>query len=1045
MTKPYPDVAQGPKFSEIEEKVLKRWADNKTFQRSVDIRPVSDHHEYVFYDGPPFANGLPHYGHLLTGFIKDLIPRYQTMRGKRVERRFGWDCHGLPAEMEAEKELKVSGRKQIEEYGIGKFNDYCRSSVQRYTGEWERYVRRQARWVDFKNDYKTMDLPYMESVMWAFKALYDKGLIYEGLRVMPYSWACETPLSNFEIRLDNAYRERQDPALTIGFLANETSDGKPLRYLAWTTTPWTLPSNLALAVGPEIDYALIELKGTRYVLGAAILEKYENELKGHTLVRSLKGQELVGKTYEPLFPYFKDAPNAFRILGAEFVSTEEGTGIVHMAPGFGEDDQIVSAKHGIQIVCPVDDHGRFTSEVSDYQGQQVFDANKEIIKDLKARGMVLRHETYLHNYPHCWRTDTPVIYRAISSWYVKVTDFKDRMVELNQQIRWIPEHIRDGQFGKWLQNARDWSISRSRFWGSPIPIWRSDDPKYPRLDCYGSIAEIEKDFGVKITDLHRPYIDSLVRLNPNDPTGKSMMRRVPDVLDCWFESGSMPFAQIHYPFENKEWFEGHFPADFIVEYVAQTRGWFYTLMVLATALFDKPPFLNCVCHGVVLDEDGQKLSKRLKNYPSPEEVFSTHGADALRWFLVSSGIVRGSDLQIDREGKLIGEVVRTVINPIWNAYYFFTLYANSDGIRAGWSSNSPVLLDRYILAKTRALIESVSTRLDAYDLAGAAQDIMNFLDALNNWYIRRSRDRFWKHEQDDDKKYAYNTLFTVLETICRVSAPYLPLITEDIFTGLSGKESVHLESWPDPAMFPADAALVESMDRVREICSAGLSLREAKNLRTRLPLSEMVVSGTGVNALAEYEPLIREELNVKKVTFGEDSSQYGSFQIQVNMRELGPRIGDKMKDVLAATRSGAWKILPTGNAEIAGVELEPTLFSMILRLKDGITGQALSDNRTIVVLDTAVTPELREEGVARDLVRLVQQARKNAGLHIADHIELSITVPEALRGVLKKHERYISEQTLADALAYDQVDSAGFTEQAELDSQTIAIGIRLRK
>ncbi|MCA8952499.1 MAG: isoleucine--tRNA ligase, partial [Planctomycetes bacterium] len=557
---PYPAVSPQADFPAIEAAMLARWRERDTFRRSVEQRAAGDN-EYVFYDGPPFANGLPHYGHLLTGYVKDVVPRYQTMRGRRVERRFGWDCHGLPAEMEAEKELGLSGAQAVHEIGLEKYNDACRKSVQRYTGEWRSYVTRQARWVDFDHDYKTMDLSYMESVLWAFKQLHDKGLVYEGQRVMAYSWSLQTPVSNFETRIDDSTRPRQDPAITVAFeLHPREGDPGPLKILAWTTTPWTLPSNLALAVGPELDYVIVGKDGVFYVLGQATLGSLEKELDGFEVVATRKGKDLVGRTYVPMFPYFEGHPNSFRVLAGDFVDTAEGTGVVHMAPGFGEDDQKVCEANGIELVCPVDERGRYTSEVVDWQGVMVFDANKPIIKHLKDRGVLLKHVTYEHNYPHCWRTREPLIYKAIpGAWFVKVTEFKDRMLAHNATIRWIPAHIRDGQFGKWLENARDWSISRNRFWGAPIPVWKSDDPKYPRIDVYGSIAELERDFGVQVTDLHRPFIDTLTRPNPDDPTGKSTMRRVPEVLDCWFESGSMPFAQVHYPFENKEWFESHFP------------------------------------------------------------------------------------------------------------------------------------------------------------------------------------------------------------------------------------------------------------------------------------------------------------------------------------------------------------------------------------------------------------------------------------------------------------------------------------------------------
>lgn len=1048
---PYPEVSPQPKFPEIEERILKYWREQNTFKKSVENRQSGKDgaREFVFYDGPPFANGLPHYGHLLTGYVKDVVPRFQSMRGRRVERRFGWDCHGLPAEMEVEKELKISGRQQIMEYGIGKFNSHCQQSVLKYTNEWESYVTRQARWVDFKNPYKTMDLSYMESVMWAFKQLWDKGLIYEAFRVMPYSWAAETPLSNFETRMDNSYRPRQDPAVTVALSLDKAAGATlsesalPRKILVWTTTPWTLPSNLAVAVGADIDYAIIEHDDAHYIIGVAALPKYEAQLKDAKQVGSVKGRDLVGCTYQPLFPYFKTHANSFRVLAGDFVNTDEGTGIVHMAPGFGEDDQRLCEASGISIVCPVDEKGRFTAEISDYAGQQVFDANKNIIRDLKARGVLLRHDSYTHNYPHCWRTDTPIIYRALNSWYVRVTDFKDRMVELNQQINWIPEHIRDGSFGRWLENARDWSISRNRFWGSPIPVWRSDDPKYPRTDVYGSLDELAADFGVRPTDLHRPYIDNLVRPNPDDPTGKSMMRRVEEVLDCWFESGSMPYAQVHYPFEKKEWFENHFPADFIVEYIAQTRGWFYTLMVLGTALFDKPPFLNCMCHGVVLDENGQKLSKRLRNYPSPEEVFGTLGSDALRWFLMSSSILRGGDLEIDRDGKAIAEAVRTVINPIWNAYYFFTLYANSDGIRAEFDTTSQDLLDRYILSKTSQLVRGCETALESYDIPGACQQLTLFLEALNNWYIRRSRERFWKHDKDADKQAAYNTLYTVLHTLVRSAAPLLPLISEEVYRGLTGAESVHLTDWPDAGTLPTDNDLVRAMDRVREVCSVGLALREQHGLRTRLPLAAVTVAGADVAQSAPYAALIRDELNVKEVHFADKIEEFATFQLSVNSRQLGPKLGGKIKDVLNAAKAGQWRQLSPGVVEVAGERLSGDDFVLKLSAKSGVASQSLPANDAVVVLDTAVTPALAEEGLARDLVRLVQQARKEAGFHVSDHIMLSVDVGGGLRAALEKHRSYISEQVLARELKFAATEGGdAFRQAGKLDDKEISFSVR---
>ncbi len=1042
--KPYPDVPSQPDLPGIERRIIDSWEREGTFRTSIEHRPIDD--EYVFYDGPPFANGLPHYGHLLTGYVKDVVPRYQTMRGKRVERRFGWDCHGLPAEMEVEKELGVGGRKAITEYGIERFNQACATSVMRFTKEWERYVHRQARWVDFENDYKTMDLSYMESVMWAFKQLHDKGLVYEAQRVVPYSWGAETPLSNFEIRLDDATRPRQDPAVTVGFrLRPRHGDPGPMRLIAWTTTPWTLPSNLALAVGPDLDYAVIEHDGEYLVLGAATVAKYAAELGDAEPVATVKGSELMGRAYEPMFGFFADTPGSFKVLGADFIDTEEGTGVVHIAPGFGEDDQTLGAANGVGIVVPVDDSGRFTAEVTDYAGMNVFDANAEIIRDLKERGVVLRHETYDHNYPHCWRTDTPIIYKAVSSWYVEVTAFRDRLVELNQQINWIPSHVRDGQFGRWIENARDWSISRNRFWGSPIPVWRSDDPTYPRTDVYGSLDEIERDFGVRLDDLHRPTVDELVRPNPDDPTGTSMMRRVPEVLDCWFESGSMPFAQVHYPFENKEWFEEHFPADFIVEYVAQTRGWFYTLHVLATALFDRPAFENVICHGVLLDTDGRKLSKKLRNYPDPEEVFESQGSDAARWYLMSSAVLRGGDLRISADGSEFTDVVRRVINPIWNAYSFFTLYANVDDYSAELRADSADVLDRYVLAKTRQLVESVTARLDAYDLAGATAEIEGFLDALTNWYIRRSRDRFWAPASGSgadptDKRDAYDTLYTVLVNLMRVTAPLLPMLSEEIHRGLTGDPSVHLEDWPDPESLPDDGELVAAMDRLRDVASTALRLREERGLRIRLPLRSLTVAGTDAHTLAPFTGLLADELNVKDVVLTDELEGHADFVLRPDGKVLGPRLGGDVQQVFRGAKSGDWSSNDDGTVTCAGFDLADGEFELALIAPEGQATAALRTNDAVVTLDTEVTPELAAEGLARDVIRAVQQARKDDDLRVTDRIAVTVDAPGDVAEAVRTHEATIAGQVLATSLELGDVSGDG-SHEAKVDGRPVRVRV----
>ncbi len=1042
----YPDVSQDPDFPALEQRILEYWRRERIFEASVAQRPAGPRgsNEFVFYDGPPFANGLPHYGHLLTGYVKDVIPRYQTLRGRRVERRFGWDCHGLPAEMETEQELGIAGRARIQEYGIERFNAACRASVLRYTEAWIETVMRQARWVDFRNDYKTLDLPYMESVIWAFKQLYEKGLIYEGYKVLAYSWAAETPVSNFETRLDDSYRDRQDPAITVRLELERDGDPLPTELWIWTTTPWTLPANLAVAVGPDIEYTLLEKDGRRVVLGAAVREKYAAELQGARTVGGRRGRELEGRRYRPLFPYFADHPRSFRVLLGEFVDTEEGTGIVHLAPGFGEEDMELCSRNGIAVVVPVDESGRFTAEVSDYRGENVLEANPKIIRALRQQGALVRQETIVHSYPHCWRTGTPLIYRALSSWFVRVSSFRDRMVELNSEISWMPAHVRDGAFGNWLANARDWSISRNRFWGSPIPVWKSDDPRFPRIDVYGSVEDLERDFGVRVDDLHRPAVDALVRPNPDDPSGRSNMVRVPEVLDCWFESGSMPYAQVHYPFENREWFHDHFPADFITEYIAQTRGWFYTLMVLATALFDRPPFRNVICHGVVLDEDGHKLSKRLRNYPSPEEIFATYGADALRWFFASSAILRGSDLQIDREGQRIREIVRLVLNPIWSAYYFFCLYANSEGVRAELRTGGSGVLDRYVLAKTRRMVEDVERALDGYDLPQACAAVSDFVEVLNNWYIRRSRPRFWSHQAEAERE-AYDTLYTALTTLVRAASPLLPLLAEEIYRGLTGERSVHLGDWPDVSAFPRDEELVRLMDRTREACSAALALRRASDVRVRQPLRTLTLVGPWVEQLRPFEELIRDEVNVKELRFERDIERYASFRLQVNARSLGKRLLDRTQGVIRAAKEGRFTRRSDGRVEVAGELLEPDDFTIGVEPREGVRCQALPSGDAIAILDLDLDADLELEGRARDLVRVVQQARREAKLRVSDRIRLRLALPEEFRAAAGRFRDQIAAQTLAVELELDASPAAPgyFQHETEVGGEPIHVGLRL--
>jgi len=1067
-------VAPSPDFPAVEREVLAFWKADGTFQASIDQREGAP--EWVFYDGPPFANGLPHYGHLLTGYAKDLFPRFQTMRGHQVHRRFGWDTHGLPAELEAERQLGITDKSEIEEMGIAAFNRAARESVLRYTKEWEDYVTRQARWVDFENDYKTLDVTFMESVIWAFKTLYDRGLAYEGHRVLPYCWRDQTPLSNHELRMDDdVYKMRQDQTVTVTFpLTGPKAESLGLtavRALAWTTTPWTLPTNFALAVGPDIEYAVVpagpagtpdatvlreladggeapEVLGAEYLLAVDLVGGYAKELGYESadearaaVSRTVRGAELEGVTYDRLFDYYADVEtyglqNAWRILVADYVTTEDGTGIVHQAPAYGEEDQKIGEAAGIPVIISLDEGGKFLPAVTDVAGLLWSDANKPLTQLLKAEGRLLRQASYEHSYPHCWRCRNPLIYKAVSSWFIKVPEFKGRMGELNQDINWVPENVKDGQFGKWVAGARDWSISRNRYWGSPIPVWKSDDPEYPRIDVYGSLEELERDFGRMPLgpdgkpDLHRPYIDELTRPNPDDPTGRSTMRRITDIFDVWFDSGSMPFAQVHYPFENREWFDTHNPADFIVEYIGQTRGWFYVMHVLSTALFDRRAFSNVVSHGIVLGSDGQKMSKSLRNYPDVSEVFDRDGSDAMRWFLMSSSVLRGGNLVVTEEG--IREGVRQLMLPLWSTWYFFSLYANTaqeGGYEASRSTASTDVLDRYLLAKLRDLVEDVTADLDDFDSPLAAQKLRDFGDVLTNWYVRRSRDRFWQGVgADGSGREAFDTLYTVLETLTRLAAPLLPLVSEQVWRGLTGGRSVHLTDWPEASEFPADPALVAAMDAVREISSTALSLRKQAGRRVRLPLATLTVVSGDAAALTPFEAILRDELNVKGVELvqlDEHSAEaYGvTKRLTVNARAAGPRLGKQVQQVIQAARSGDWSL--DGETVVAGgVALEPAEYDLVLEAGSGDGERALGllGDGGFVILDTATTPELEAEGLARDVVRAVQEARKSAGLEVGDRIALTLTLDSAGRAAATVHRELIVGETLATTLELRDLD-----------------------
>ena len=981
-------VAPNPSFPNMEETVLKYWDKDDTFNKSVERNPSGDHsqNEFVFFDGPPFANGLPHYGHLLTGYAKDVIPRYQTMKGRKVNRVFGWDTHGLPAELEAQKELGIDSVDQIEKMGIDKFNDACRASVLKYTHEWQDYVHRQARWVDFEHGYKTLNIPYMESVMWAFKQLYEKGLAYQGYRVLPYCPKDQTPLSAHELRMDaDVYQDRQDTTVSVAVKLRDEEDAYAV---FWTTTPWTVPTNFAIVVGADIDYVEVrptqgKYAGKKFYFGKPLLSKYEKELgEDYEVVRELKGSEMAGWRYWPVFPYFAGdkaesegnvpGPEGYQIFTADYVDTVEGTGLVHQAP-YGEDDMNTLNAHGIKSTDVLDAGCRFTAQCPDYEGMYVFDANKPILRNLRNgdgplaeipaehRAILFQEKSYVHSYPHCWRCATPLIYKPVSSWFVSVTKIKPRLLELNQQINWIPENVKDGQFGKWLANARDWSISRNRFWGSPIPVWVSDDPKYPRVDVYGSLEELKADFGDYPRDkdgnvnMHRPWIDNLTRVNPDDPTGKSHMHRISDVLDCWFESGSMSFAQFHYPFENKEKFEQHFPADYIV---------------------------------------------------------------------------------------------RQVMLPVWSSYYFFTLYANAANGGAGFDARQLRAdevaglpeMDRYLLARTRRLVERVEKSLDEFAISDACDAASDFIDVLTNWYIRNTRDRFWKEDAN-----AFNTLYTVLEVFMRVLAPLAPMESESVWRGLTGGESVHLADWPYVAdektgeatelgrVLVDDPALVDAMEKVREIVSGALSLRKAAQIRVRQPLAKLTVVVEDVDAVKAYDEILKSELNIKDIEFCtmEDAGSQGLkivHELKVNARAAGPRLGKQVQFAIKASKTGAWHVdaatgapvVETPNGEVA---LEAGEYELINRVEEENAAEADASVSAalptggFVILDTVLTADLEAEGYARDVIRAVQDARKAADLDIADRIALVLTVPSANVADVERFRDLIAHETLATSFA----------------------------
>lgn len=937
-------------LAQIEEQVLKTWKTENTFQKSVDNR--KDGKLFSFYDGPPFANGRPHWGGMMTSVLKDAVCRYKTMQGYYVPRRFGWDCHGLPPELEVEKQLDVHGKKAIQAYGVDKFVNACRASVLQYTDIWHHYVGRIGRWVDFENDYRTMDTSYTESVWWAFKELYAKGLIYEGVRVVPYSYGAETALSTFETRLDDSYREREDLAVTFKAVLK---DGRTA--LVWTTTPWTITSNLLLAVSKDLKYVDVTKDNQTYILAANTLKHYEDELKGAKVSKPYSGSELLDLMYEPVFPYFPEAANSYRIVHGDFVDTESGTGIVSIAPGHGEDDFWVGQREKTPIISPVDDQGRFTNDVKDYAGRLVFDANNELVADMEDAGKTIKTETYKHMYPHCWRTDVPIIYRAMSAWFVDVPKIKDKLIKANQQINWYPSHVKKGAFGNWLENAREWNISRKRFWGAPMPIWKTEDGE---VVVVGSIAELKElaEKPLKGDELHRPWID-VVKLKLKD--GR-IATRVDDVFDCWFESGSMPFASVHYPFENKTEFKAGHPGDFITEYVGQTRGWFYTLHVMSVALFDKPAFKDSVAHGIILGTDNRKMSKRLGNYPELDAVFDNQGADAVRTYLLGSSLFSGETAAFDPQA--LTEAQRNLIQRLHNSYLFFTTYAKVDGWRAPKLLKKPVvenILDRWILAIVEKTTSDVTKLADKYATPQIMKQLHGLVDDLSNWYIRRSRRRFWKSENDTDKEQAYATLHYVLVTTCQLMAPWAPFISDYIYRDLTKTmdmpKSVHLTNWPKSNS--VDSKSLTDMAKAREYINQALAQRAAAGIKVRQPLASVSVPKLSNN----FEDIIADELNVKKVETNSaknvklDTKLTDELKSEGVMRELVRHIQNLRKKaglnvddrIVLGVQSSSAIIRGSIDAFKTTIMAETLALDLSDKINDGYEGKADIDGEQINV------------------------------------------------------------------------------------------------
>ncbi len=1035
----------------MEENVLKFWKSAHIFEKTVEQRQGAP--EYVFYEGPPTANGKPGVHHVLARAFKDMFPRYKIMRGYHCSRRGGWDTHGLPVEIEVEKQLGIKNKQQIEEYGIDKFNELCRKSVFTYIQDWERLTDRIAFWVDLEDAYVTYTNDYIESVWWILKNFWDRDLLYKDYKVVPYCPRCGTPLSDHEVHYPDAIRDTDDPSVYVRL---PLADQPEVSLLVWTTTPWTLPGNVAVAAHPDVDYVIVERVNNdskeKLILAKSLVEKVFKD-EEVLILETFKGKRLKGVKYLPLFTFLPPDKPAYYVALADYVTTEDGTGLVHIAPAFGAEDMDVGREYNLPVLMTVAPDGKFVPEVKPWRGLYIKDADPLIIEDLRARGLLFRVEMYTHAYPFCWRCGTPLMYYARESWYIRTSAFRDKLTALNDTIHWVPEHIKEGRFGNWLANNVDWALSRERYWGTPLPIWECEGCKH--REGVGSVKELSEKAGRDLSDLdlHRPYVDQ-VHWDCPDCGGTQSVRRVPDLIDVWFDSGSMPVAQWHYPFENEEKFKSQFPADYICEAVDQTRGWFYSLHAISTLLFDQVAFKNVICLGLIQDAEGQKMSKSKGNIVVPWDVLNAHGADAFRWYLYTA-TPPGNERRFSSE--LVGEVIRNFTLTLWNVYSFFVTYANLDKPTVTTLPIATSDLDRWLLSELNVLVRDVTEAYENYDVPNATRPIEAFVEKMSTWYLRRSRRRFWKSESDSDKQAAYSTLYTALVTVAKLLAPSMPFLADEMYQNLvrsvdeAAPESVHLAEWPAVLPEMIDESLNQDMTLVMRLVSLGHSARQKANRKVRQPLAEAAFSVGNASeraAVETYADLFMDELNVKQVRLLDSATEAVSHMVKPLPKQLGQKYGNKFpairKAILAMNAEKAAHHLLEGNPLQVNVNGEaydilPEEVEVRALAKEGFA--VAEEGAYVAALVTELTPELVREGLAREFVRRVQDLRKTADLDVADRIELFVEASAGLKSAIEAHKDYITTETLTTSLVFGKPPQGASVVEDEFDGEKVTVGL----